>query len=90
MAGDVNPSDFSRIREKVENLTGERGAANRPLYAVRRSELQALASLKMRSDQVTAAPTMAQFNALQADVENIFKALQRISNLLGNASIPTI
>lgn len=82
--------DFERIREKVEKLTGERGDTAKTLSAVRRGELRALASLDMRSAQVTASPTAADFNALQADVANLFDALSRISNLLGNASIPKV
>jgi len=83
-------SDFERIREKVEKLTGERGDADKSLSAVRRGELQALASIKLKSTQVTAAPTQAQFNALQSDVATISAALKRISNLLGNATIPEV
>lgn len=82
--------DFDRIREKVEKLTGERGDELKSLSAVRRSELRALASLKLRSSQVTSAPTAADFNALQADVASIFDALARISNALGTASIPKV
>ena len=82
--------DFDRIREKVEKLTGERGDASKSLSAVRRSELRTLASIKMTSQQVSTTPTAAQFNALQTDVANIFEALSRISNALGNASIPKV
>lgn len=82
--------DFDRIREKVEKLTGERGDANKTLSAVRRQELQALASLTLRSTQVAAAPTQAEFNALQDDVKTIFDILARISNRLGNATIPKV
>lgn len=82
--------DFDRIREKVEKLTGERGDTAKTLSAVRRGELRALASLSLKSNQVTASPTAADFNALQADVANLFDALSRISNLLGNASIPKV
>ena len=82
--------DFQRLRESVEKLTGERGDAGKSLSAVRRSELRALGSLSLQSAQVTAAPTQAQFNALQADVANIFDALKRISNILGTAIIPKI
>jgi hypothetical protein len=82
--------DFDRIREKVEKLTGERGDAAKPLAAVRRGELRALASLSLRSRQVSSAPTAADFNALQADVASIYEALARISNLLGTASIPKV
>lgn len=82
--------ELQRLRESVEKLTGERGGDNKSLSAVRRSELRALASLDMKSAQVSAAPTQAQHNALQTDVRNIFDALQRVSNLLGNATIPKI
>ena len=82
--------DFARVRESVEKLTAERGDATYPLSAIRRSELRALASMTLRSTQVTAAPTQAEHNALQADVNDIFDALARISNLLGNAVIPKV
>lgn len=82
--------DFDRIKEKVEKMTGERGDAKKPLATIRRVELSALASLSLKSGQVTTTPTAAQFNALQTDVSNIFEALQRISNILGNATIPKI
>lgn len=80
--------DLQQVRETVEKLSGQRGDASKSLSAVRRSELRALASLSLKSSQVTAAPTQANFNALQADVSNIFKTLQRISNILGNATLP--
>lgn len=86
----VTASDFANVKEKIEKLAGDRGAPNKPLSAIRRVELTALASIKLRSKQAGAAPTMAEYNALQADVESIYLALQRISNLLGNATIPTI
>jgi predicted nucleic acid-binding Zn-ribbon protein len=80
--------DLQRIRESIEKLTGERGDATKSQSAVRRSELRVLASLSLQSKQVAAAPTQADFNALQSDVDNIFKTLQRISNILGNATLP--
>lgn len=82
--------DFDRIKEKVEKMTGERGDAKKPLATIRRVELSALASLSLKSGTVTTTPTAAQYNALQSDVANIFEALQRISNILGNATIPKI
>lgn len=82
--------EFDRIKEKVEKMTGERGDAKKSLSAVRRIELSALASLSLKSGTVTTTPTAAQYNALQTDVANIFEALQRISNILGNATIPKI
>lgn len=77
--------EFERIKEKVEKLTGERGDSTKSLAAVRRSDLRTIASVKMLSTQVTAAPTQADFNALQRDVAAIFDALQRISNVNGPA-----
>ena len=82
--------DFARARESLEKLTAERGEATFPMSAIRRSELRALASMTMRSTQVTAAPTQAQHNALQADVKDIFDALKKISNVLGTASISKV
>lgn len=87
---DQNLKDFQRIREKVEKFTGERGDVTKPLSAVRRQELRALASNTLKSAQVSAAPTQADFNALQADVALIFKALQRIANIDGTADIPKV
>ncbi len=82
--------EISRVRESLEKLTGERGDSTKSLSAVRRSELRALASISLKSAQVTASPTQADFNALQADVATIFNALSRISNVLGNATIPKV
>lgn len=86
---DSTKRDIDRIRESLETLTGERGDTKKPKSAVRRSELAPLGSLTMKSAQVTAAPTQADFNNLQTDVKNIFDALKRISNVLGNANITT-
>ena len=80
--------DLARMREKVEKLSGERGDSLKSNSAIRRAELRALASMSMRSKQVTAAPTAAEYNALQADVAAIYNALSRISNRLGNADVP--
>lgn len=74
--------------EQLQVLLGERGEKTKPNSAVRRIELQALASLKLKSKQLTGAPTMADYNALQDDVATIFQALTLISNLYGNAKLP--
>ena len=81
---------FERIREQVQLMTGERGGADKSKTAVRRGELRALASLKMQSGQVSAAPTKDDFNRLQADVAAIMAAFVQISNILGNAHIPKV
>lgn len=75
-------------QERFEVLTGQRGDNNRTQSAIRRGELQPLATLGLKSKQLTAAPTMADYNALQEDVANIHKALTLISNLYGNAKLP--
>ena len=80
--------DLARMRETVEKLSGERGDSLKSNSAIRRAELRALASMSMRSKQVTAAPTAAEYNALQADVAAVYNALSRISNRLGNADVP--
>lgn len=80
--------DLARMRETIETLSGERGDSLKSNSAIRRMELRALAGMKMRSKQVTAAPTAADYNALQADVAAIYNALSRISNRLGNADVP--
>lgn len=82
--------DYAIIREKVQKLTGDRGDAKKPLSAVRRGELATLAGIGLQSGQVSGTPTAADFNALQKDVETIFKALARISNADGTATIPRV
>lgn len=76
--------EFETLKIKFERLNGERGDDKRSQAAVRRIDLQVLGTVEMKSGQVSAAPTQADFNALQSDVATIFKALQRISNVLGN------
>lgn len=83
----TNPLDVARLKEQVELLSSQRGAATRPLSAIRRGELLSLANRPMGSSQITAAPTIADFNALQADVRAIYDLLSVISNALGNAKM---
>lgn len=85
-----NAAAFERIREKVEKLTGERGDVSKSLAAVRRGELRTLASLSLKSKQISGSPSADDYNALQADVATIFNALSRISNALGTAKIPRV
>lgn len=77
----ANESEFQRLKEVVENLAGQRGAKFKPLSAVRRGELATLAARPLLSAQATAAPTMDQYNALQADVAALFAALAALSKL---------
>lgn len=73
--------DLARLTEKVDILAGDRGG--KAMTAVRRNDLQALASMTMKSKQISAAPTQADYNALQADVNTIMTALTRLSGLYG-------
>ena len=70
--------EFDRVKEKVEKLTGERGDTSKSLSAVRRSDLKTLASVELKSTQVTTV-TAADFNALQRDVAFLHDALKRIA-----------
>lgn len=67
--------DFKRIKEQVETLTGERGPQNKPGAAVLRGDLAAFAKRPIVSSQVTATPTLDQFNALQADMAALYAAV---------------
>lgn len=80
----MNERQLERMREKLETLVGERG--NKAMSAVRRGEILPLAQVGMQSQQITGAPTADDFNALQQDMANLYEALTKISNVLGNAS----
>jgi len=82
--------DFKRVEQYMKILLGQVGADTKPLSSLRRGELLPLASQTMKSEQLLAAPTMADFNALQADIQMIFDALSLISNRNGNAKLPGI
>lgn len=77
----MSEPDLRRMRESVEQLTGERG--KNP--SIRRNDLKPIASFGLKSSQVSAAPTAAQYNALQDDVKAIYDTLVRLSNLYGTS-----
>ncbi|CUX20304.1 MULTISPECIES: hypothetical protein [Agrobacterium tumefaciens complex] len=66
--------------EKLEVLDGSR-RGNRDKAAVRIEDLRELLQIsnKLKSAQLTAAPTMTDFNALQKDIEDISKRLNGIA-----------
>ncbi len=66
--------------EKLEVLDGSR-RGNRDQAAVRIDDMRELLqiSTKLRSAQLTGAPTMADFNALQKDLEDISKRLNGVA-----------
>lgn len=70
--------------EKLEVLAGSRSPGEKNKAAIRIEDLQQLAdySYKLKSGEVSGAPTMAQHNALAADVRNIHQTLQALSSVL--------
>jgi hypothetical protein len=71
-------ADFNRVKQKVEELYGERGQNS----AVRRQELAAAATVKLKSAAIGfgGEVTINDFNKLRADVENLYKLLAQIAN----------
>lgn len=71
-------ADFNRVKQKVEELYGERGQNS----AVRRQELAAAATVKPQSAAIGFGGdvTVGDFNKLRADVENLYKLLAQIAN----------
>lgn len=91
MRGKTSTSDRSGANQKartarrsqvqLEELAGERGRGNNhEMAAIRKKDLAGIPLDAMRSIQLSAAPTMEDYNALQADVAGIHKAL---STMLG-------
>ncbi|GJH00210.1 hypothetical protein [Paraburkholderia terrae] len=62
--------------ERLQQLTGERG--DKTKAAVRRGDVS-LASAPMKSKQLTAAPTMADYNNLQADISRLWNLFAGIA-----------
>ena len=71
-------ADFNRVKQKVEELYGERGQDS----AVRRQELASAATVKPKSAAIGFGGdvTINDFNNLRADVENLYKLLAQIAN----------
>jgi hypothetical protein len=69
------------LNEKLEILAGDRGAAGRPQSAVRRDELSGLGSPTLKSAQLTDAPTMDDYNALQADIAALTDKFAQLANI---------
>jgi hypothetical protein len=70
--------------QRLQELIGDRFAPEdkdaRPRAAVRREEMAVIGRMKkMKSQKLTAAPTMADYNLLRDDVLQIFQALQSVA-----------
>ncbi len=69
-------ADFNRVKQKVEELYGERGQNS----AIRRQELAGLTRVKIKTGGILVETTMEQrIAALQEDVENLYKLLAQIA-----------
>jgi hypothetical protein len=62
--------------EKLQLLTGERG--DKKKAAIRRGDV-VLSDALMASKQIAAAPTAADYNALQADIARVWNLLLSIA-----------
>jgi hypothetical protein len=62
--------------ERLQQLTGERG--DKTKAAIRRGDVS-LSSAPMKSKQITAAPTQADYNNLQADVARLWTLFSSIA-----------
>ena len=69
--------------ERLEVLDGSR-RGNREKAAVRLEDVRELLQIgsKLRSKQLTAAPTTADFNALQKDLEDISNRLNGVATAI--------
>lgn len=75
-----------RSVQQVQELTGLRGRldnGDRPREAVRRENFSALARLApMKSQKLSAAPTVADYNALRDDIRTVYEALSLIAQAI--------
>lgn len=71
--------------EKLELLTGDRGAAGKPKSAILREELTNFAMAPLQSSQLTDTPTMDDYNALQADIAAIAEKFAQLASLAKSA-----
>lgn len=72
---------YDRAVEQLQILVGERGPGDGSQMVVRRGDVMAGGELPdLKSSQLTAAPTMADYNKLQADIAAIHLLLSAIYN----------
>jgi|LSQX01.1.fsa_nt_gb hypothetical protein len=82
--------DIKRISEKADILDGSRNRVSKLKAAIRYEDLNPLLSIgryRIKSKQVTSAPTANDFNALRSDVDTIYKVLSELANLLASKTI---
>lgn len=78
-------NEFERVAEKVAVMTGERGVDGR---AVTSSQLSPLSNIStsLSANELTAAPTASDFNALLKDVRSIHLQLIQIAQVISNSA----
>lgn len=78
-------NEFERVAEKVAVMTGERGVDGRAVTSSQLSPLSNLAT-SLNANELTAAPTASDFNALLKDVRSIHLQLIQIAQGISNGA----
>lgn len=76
-------TDNPHLVEKLQVLLGERGGAGKVQRAVRVSDLANVMpiSQKMQSTQIAGAPSIEDYNRLQADIANLYDVVTALSRV---------
>lgn len=75
-------SEFSRVKEQVERLDGQRGG-NR---AVKQSDLKPMASYGMKSPTTATGVAADDYAALREDIAKLYELIAKVANLYGTAA----
>ena len=78
-------NEFERVAEKVAVMTGERGVDGRAVTSSQLSPLSNIAT-SLSANEITAAPTASDFNALLKDVRSIHLQLIQIAQVISNSA----
>ena len=78
-------NEFERVAEKVAVMTGERGVDGRAVTSSHLSPLSNIAT-SLSANEITAAPTASDFNALLKDVRSIHLQLIQIAQVISNSA----
>lgn len=82
MTSPTDRSGVSRLTEKLEVLDGSR-ASSKNRAAVRYEDLESILKLaEVRTKTLTAAPTMADFNNLLADLRALSNAVRSVGTAI--------
>ena len=78
-------NEFERVAEMVAVMTGERGVDGRAVTSSQLSPLSNLSTI-LSANELTAAPTASDFNALLKDVRSIHLQLIQIAQWISNSA----